>query len=170
METKPADPKDIECAIRNILSYIGENPNREGLVGTPDRILRMWKEIFRGYDPEQKPKITVFPNGKDGLSCGSVVSDSGTYYSMATGGQGRNRSCCRRAWHRWRSPGQRGAFQSGRWQASAAAFPPVHPAARQGADRRSAPRRCRPFWARWWWPGQAPRGHPKGCLLPAEQG
>ena len=38
METKPTDPKDIECAIRNILSYIGENPNREGLVGTPDRI------------------------------------------------------------------------------------------------------------------------------------
>ena len=65
METKLADPKDIECAIRNILSYIGENPNREGLVGTPDRILRMWQEIFRGYDPEQKPKITVFPNGKD---------------------------------------------------------------------------------------------------------
>lgn len=64
METKPADPKDIECAIRNILSYIGENPNREGLVGTPDRILRMWQEIFRGYDPEQKPKITVFPNGR----------------------------------------------------------------------------------------------------------
>lgn len=82
METKLTDPKDIECAIRNILSYIGENPNREGLVGTPDRILRMWQEIFRGYDPEQKPKITVFPNGKDGLSCGSVVSDSGTYYSM----------------------------------------------------------------------------------------
>ena len=25
METKLADPKDIECAIRNILSYIGEN-------------------------------------------------------------------------------------------------------------------------------------------------
>lgn len=58
METKLANPKDIECAIRNILSYIGENPNREGLVGTPDRILRMWQEIFRGYDPEQKPVDT----------------------------------------------------------------------------------------------------------------
>ena len=57
METKPADPKDIECAIRNILSYIGENPNREGLVGTPDRILRMWKEIFRGYDPEKSQRL-----------------------------------------------------------------------------------------------------------------
>ena len=36
METKLADPKDIECAIRNILSYIGENPNREGAVPKMD--------------------------------------------------------------------------------------------------------------------------------------
>ena len=40
METKPTDPKDIECAIRNILSYIGENPNREGLM-TLDKSQRL---------------------------------------------------------------------------------------------------------------------------------
>ena len=82
MEIKLANSQTIECAIRDILSYIGDNPNREGLAGTPDRIIRMWKEIFRGYDPAQAPKITVFPNGKDGLSFSSVISDSGTYYSM----------------------------------------------------------------------------------------
>lgn len=57
METKLTNPKDIECAIRNILSYIGENPNREGLVGTPDRILRMWQEIFRGYDLNKSQRL-----------------------------------------------------------------------------------------------------------------
>ena len=82
METKSTDTKDIEYAVRTILSYIGDNPEREGLKGTPERIVRMWKELFRGYDPEQAPKVTIFPNGKDGLSFNSIVADSGTYYSM----------------------------------------------------------------------------------------
>lgn len=82
MEIKPTDPKDIECAIRTILSHIGDNPDREGLQGTPDRVIRMWQEIFRGYDETQIPKITTFANGTDGLSCTGVVADSGTYYSM----------------------------------------------------------------------------------------
>ena len=46
METKSTDTKDIECAVRTILSYIGDNPEREGLKGTPERIVRMWKELF----------------------------------------------------------------------------------------------------------------------------
>lgn len=58
MEVKLTNTQDIECAIRTILSFIGEDPCREGLRGTPDRIIRMWGEIFRGYDLSQVPKIT----------------------------------------------------------------------------------------------------------------
>ena len=72
----------IEHIIRQALLYIGENPSREGLLGTPDRIRRMWTELFRGYDPSQKPKITVFDNGVDGLSYDNMVIDSGDYYSL----------------------------------------------------------------------------------------
>ena len=54
-----------EKHIKELLEYIGEDPNRKGLEGTPDRIIRMWKEIFRGYDPSQKPKITTFDNNDD---------------------------------------------------------------------------------------------------------
>lgn len=79
METITPNPKDIECAIKTILAYIGENPEREGLKGTPDRIIRMWKEIFRGYDPEQKPKITTFIND---MHSTDMVFDTGDYYSM----------------------------------------------------------------------------------------
>ena len=79
METIITDTKDIECAIKTILAYIGENPEREGLKGTPDRIIRMWKEIFRGYDPEQKPKITTFSND---MHSTDMVFDTGDYYSM----------------------------------------------------------------------------------------
>lgn len=79
METISPNAKNLECAIRTILAYIGENPDREGLVGTPDRIRRMYQEIFRGYDPKQKPKITTFAND---MQSTDIVFDSGDYYSM----------------------------------------------------------------------------------------
>lgn len=79
METITPNTKDIEGAIKTILAYIGEDPEREGLVGTPDRIVRMYKEIFRGYDAKQKPKITTFDND---MHSTDIVFDSGDYYSM----------------------------------------------------------------------------------------
>ena len=79
METFTSNAKDIESAVRTALTAIGENPDREGLIGTPDRIARMFCEIFRGYDPNQKPKITTFEN-EDKFS--GMVVDKGEYYSM----------------------------------------------------------------------------------------
>lgn len=71
--------EEAEEHIKALIEYIGEDAEREGLQGTPDRIVRMWQEIFRGYDPEQKPKITTFPND-DHIT--DIVFDSGDYYSM----------------------------------------------------------------------------------------
>lgn len=68
--------------IVELLEYIGENPQREGLQATPDRMLRMFREIFRGYDPSQKPEITVFNNGSDGLVYDDMVVDKGHFYSI----------------------------------------------------------------------------------------
>lgn len=79
MEIIITDTKDIERTIREILAYIGEDAGREGLLGTPDRIVRMWREIFRGYDHKQKPKITTFAND---MKTEDIVFDSGDYYSM----------------------------------------------------------------------------------------
>lgn len=78
METLTSNPQDIATAIKTILRYIGEDPEREGLQGTPDRIIRMFKEIFRGYNPNEKPKITTFDNP----GYAGIVFDSGEYYSM----------------------------------------------------------------------------------------
>ncbi len=72
----------IESLIREILIEIGENPDREGLKGTPDRVRRMFKEIYRGYDPSQAPKITTFPNGTDGIPYDNMVIDHGDFYSQ----------------------------------------------------------------------------------------
>ena len=74
--------KQIEKHITALLSLIGDNPERAGLQGTPDRIARMFTEIFRGYNAEQKPKITTFENGKDGLVYDNMVIDEGDFYSM----------------------------------------------------------------------------------------
>ena len=41
--------KSIEDNIVRILQFIGEDPTREGLVNTPQRVVRSWKEIFGGY-------------------------------------------------------------------------------------------------------------------------
>ena len=41
--------KTIEKLIRKLLIELGENPNREGLVGTPRRMAEMYEEIFAGY-------------------------------------------------------------------------------------------------------------------------
>lgn len=68
--------------IADIFEYIGEDPNRAGLLDTPDRIVRMCREIFRGYDPKQKPKVTTFPNGQDGITYDSMVVDKGDFYSL----------------------------------------------------------------------------------------
>jgi GTP cyclohydrolase I len=47
--------REIEQAFRSILRWIGENPDRDGLRDTPDRLIRAYGEYFAGYrqDPEQ---------------------------------------------------------------------------------------------------------------------
>jgi len=70
-----------ENLIRDYLIAIGENPNREGLVETPRRVVKMWNEIFRGYNPENRPKISLFKNGTDGIVYDQMIVDTGDFYS-----------------------------------------------------------------------------------------
>jgi len=51
-----SDPSGrVEEAVREILLEMGEDPDRQGLVGTPDRVHRMYAELTAGYhvDPER---------------------------------------------------------------------------------------------------------------------
>lgn len=49
------DQPRIERAVREILLAIGENPDREGLVETPQRVARMYAELFQGL--RQDPAV-----------------------------------------------------------------------------------------------------------------
>ena len=48
-KTGTINKNKIEKLIRQLLVELGENPNREGLIGTPKRITEMYEEIFSGY-------------------------------------------------------------------------------------------------------------------------
>ena len=39
-----------EEAIRTIIEWLGEDPNREGLLSTPSRVIKAYKEYFGGYN------------------------------------------------------------------------------------------------------------------------
>lgn len=47
-EYQPVDVERIKLAVREILIAVGEDPDREGLLETPDRVARMYAEIFSG--------------------------------------------------------------------------------------------------------------------------
>jgi GTP cyclohydrolase IA len=55
LEIKKVSDQEAEEAFRTILSWIGENPNREGLLETPKRVVKAFKEYFNGYaiDPDK---------------------------------------------------------------------------------------------------------------------
>ncbi len=65
--------------IIDLLNYIGEDPNREGLKETPDRILRAWDELFSGYKKDPSDVLTTF--GTDGYDQ-MVLSRDIELYSM----------------------------------------------------------------------------------------
>src|SRR5512140_1106270 len=52
----------VEGAVRGILREIGEDPDRQGLVGTPGRVHRMYAELTAGYhvDPERLINGAIF--------------------------------------------------------------------------------------------------------------
>jgi GTP cyclohydrolase I len=49
----------IVTAVRSIIKAIGEDPQREGLVGTPERIADMYTELFAGIDMDAKSELIV---------------------------------------------------------------------------------------------------------------
>jgi GTP cyclohydrolase IA len=62
------DLQAIEGAVRTILRAVGEDPDRPGLLDTPRRVARMYREMFAGLqrDPARHLKVT-FPEDYDEL-------------------------------------------------------------------------------------------------------
>jgi len=48
-------PDDVQDAIRTLIRWAGDDPEREGLIDTPARVARAWKEYCQGY--QEDPRI-----------------------------------------------------------------------------------------------------------------
>ena len=54
------DKERIRKAVREILIAIGDDPDREGLIETPDRVARMCEEIFAGLHQDPRNNVKIF--------------------------------------------------------------------------------------------------------------
>ena len=66
----------IKRLVRELIAEIGENPTREGLVDTPNRIADMYAEIFKGYNTESELSIK-FSEDSD-----VIIAKDIQFYSM----------------------------------------------------------------------------------------
>ncbi len=70
----------VESAVREILLEIGDDPDREGLLGTPERVHRMYTELTAGYhvDPDRLINSAIFEVGYSEM----VVVKDIPFYSL----------------------------------------------------------------------------------------
>ncbi len=79
------DQEKIREAVRLLLEGIGENAAREGLAETPDRIARMYEELFSGVGADAKEPLSKVFSAEEGGGSGSggmVVEKDIAFYSM----------------------------------------------------------------------------------------
>ena len=53
-ESEKISEKEVEEAFIKIIKWLGENPSREGLKSTPKRLVKAYKEYFKGYSEDPK--------------------------------------------------------------------------------------------------------------------
>lgn len=54
MTDKTITQADAEAAVRTLIQWAGDDPDREGLLDTPARVARSYKELFEGYETEPR--------------------------------------------------------------------------------------------------------------------
>ncbi|MAM94000.1 MAG: GTP cyclohydrolase I FolE [Parvibaculum sp.] len=51
-EVKKPSREEAEAAVRTLIAWAGDNPDREGLIDTPGRVTRAYEEFFEGYQAD----------------------------------------------------------------------------------------------------------------------
>lgn len=65
--------------VRDLLAYIGEDPDREGLLETPARFLKAWAEYTRGYREKPEEILKSFEDGAERVDEMVIVRDIPVY-------------------------------------------------------------------------------------------
>ncbi len=71
----PANSQGMEQHLRALLEYIGEDPNREGLLETPARVLRSYEEHFSGYRDDASKHLAKTFGDVEGYDELVLISD-----------------------------------------------------------------------------------------------
>ena len=79
METINTNAQTIENSIKDIFTYIGDDPNREGLIDTPKRIVKSWEKLFGGY--RKSPADILTTTFVDGTCNEMVILKNVEFYS-----------------------------------------------------------------------------------------
>ena len=75
MSNKTIDTKAIEEHIRGILLALGDDPDREGLKETPERVARMYEEVFEGMKYTNEEIAQMFNKTFEEEKCGQNKQD-----------------------------------------------------------------------------------------------
>lgn len=81
---RPGKPSraEAEAAVRTLIRWAGDDPAREGLLGTPARVARAYEEMFAGYAADPRAVLT------------RTFGESGGYGEMVVLKDIRVQSCC----------------------------------------------------------------------------
>ncbi|WP_208437619.1 GTP cyclohydrolase I FolE [Bartonella taylorii] len=71
--------EEVEAAIRTLLLWVGENPNREGLLDTPRRVAKAYRELFIGYSKSVEEILGTVFEEVSGYNESIIVKDISFY-------------------------------------------------------------------------------------------
>ena len=75
----PLNPKptreEAEEAVKTLISWAGDNPNREGLIETPKRVVKSYQEFYSGYDQDPEEILSKIFEEVEGYDEIIIVKD-----------------------------------------------------------------------------------------------
>ena len=74
-DNKKPTREEAEAAVRTMLAWAGDNPDREGLVETPKRVVRAYEQFFAGYEMDPKEVLTKVFEEVEGYDEMVIVKD-----------------------------------------------------------------------------------------------
>ena len=66
---------EAEAAVRTMLAWTGDNPDREGLIETPKRVVKAYEQFFAGYDKDPKEVLSKVFEEVEGYDEMVIVKD-----------------------------------------------------------------------------------------------
>ena len=74
-DNKKPTREEAEAAVRTMLAWTGDNPDREGLVETPKRVVRAYEQFFAGYEMNPKEVLSKVFEEVEGYDEMVIVKD-----------------------------------------------------------------------------------------------